>query len=41
MNELPKRMICIGGGYIGVELAQIMAALGVKTTLVCRSIILR
>jgi pyruvate/2-oxoglutarate dehydrogenase complex dihydrolipoamide dehydrogenase (E3) component len=29
MNELPKRMICIGGGYIGVEMAQIMAALGV------------
>ena len=21
MNELPKRMICIGGGYIGVECA--------------------
>ena len=41
MKELPKSMVFIGGGYIGVELAQIMAALGVKVTLVVRSIILR
>lgn len=41
MSELPKRMICIGGGYIGVEMAQIMAALGVEVTLVCRSVILK
>lgn len=41
MQELPKRMIVVGGGYIGVELAQIMAGLGVKVTLVVRSIILR
>ena len=41
MNELPKSIICIGGGYIGVEMAQIMAALGVKTTLVVRSTILK
>lgn len=34
-------MICIGGGYIGVEMAQILAALGVKTTLVVRSVILK
>jgi mercuric reductase len=34
-------MICIGGGYIGVEMAQILAALGVQTTLVVRSVILK
>ena len=41
MSELPKSVICIGGGYIGVEMAQIMAALGVKVTLVTRGIILK
>jgi len=41
MTELPEKMVVIGGGYIGVELAQIMQALGVKTTLVVRSQILR
>ena len=41
MEELPKRAVVIGGGYIGVELAQIFAAFGVKVTLIVRSIILR
>ena len=41
MEQLPERMVVIGGGYIGVELAQIMAAFGVKVTLVVRSVILR
>ena len=41
MEELPEKMVVIGGGYIGVELAQILAAFGVKVTLVVRSIILR
>ena len=41
MEELPKRMVVIGGGYIGIELAQILHALGVKVTLLCRSILLR
>jgi glutathione reductase (NADPH) len=41
MEELPKRIVVIGGGYIGVELAQILNGLGVKTTLVVRSIPLR
>jgi len=41
MKELPKSIICIGGGYIGVEMAQIMAALGVKVTLVARGVILK
>ena len=41
IEELPESMVFIGGGYIAVELAQIVAALGVKTTLVVRSVILR
>jgi glutathione reductase (NADPH) len=41
MQELPKSMCVIGGGYIGCELAGIMNALGVKVTLVVRSIIMR
>jgi glutathione reductase (NADPH) len=41
LEELPEKMVVIGGGYIGVELAQILAAFGVKVTLVVRSIILR
>jgi glutathione reductase (NADPH) len=41
MTELPESMAVIGGGYIGVELAQIMQALGVKVTLIVRSQILR
>jgi len=32
LEELPESMIVLGGGYIGVEMAQIMQALGVKTT---------
>ena len=39
--ELPKSMIVIGGGYIGVEMAQIMQALGVQTTLLVRDKLLR
>lgn len=41
MEVLPEKCVVIGGGYIGVELAQILAAFGVKVTLVVRSIILR
>ena len=37
MEEIPKSMIVIGGGYIGVEMAQIMQALGCKTTLLVRN----
>lgn len=37
MESLPEEMIVMGGGYIGLEMAQIMHALGVKVTLVCRS----
>ena len=41
MTELPETMVVIGGGYIGIELAQILQALGVKVTLLIRSIPLR
>ena len=40
-EQLPEKCAVIGGGYIGVELAQILCALGVKVTLIVRSIILR
>lgn len=35
-DELPKRVIVAGGGYIAVEFAHILHALGVETTLVVR-----
>jgi len=41
MEEVPKSMVIIGGGYIGVEMAQIMHALGCKTTMVVRDQILQ
>ncbi|WIY25728.1 mercury(II) reductase [Parasedimentitalea psychrophila] len=37
LPEKPKSLIFIGGGYVGVELAQLMARLGVEVTLVTRS----
>eukprot|EP00347_Sterkiella_histriomuscorum_P010522 403375964 len=40
-NELPKEIIVIGGGYIAVEMSQIMQAFGVKTTLLVRETVLR
>jgi glutathione reductase (NADPH) len=41
MEELPESCVVIGGGYIGIELAQILQAFGCKTTLVVRSKMLR
>ena len=41
MEELPESIVVLGGGYIGVEMAQIMHALGVKTTLMTRGKFLR
>lgn len=41
MEELPKSCVVIGGGYIGVEFAQILHALGSKTTLLSRGDILK
>jgi mercuric reductase len=37
LDHLPESLIFLGGGYIGVELAQMMARMGTRVTLVCRS----
>ncbi len=37
LNSLPERLVFVGGGYIGAELAQMMARMGVKVTIVCRT----
>ncbi len=36
LNELPRRILIAGGGYIAVEFAGIFAGLGVQTTLLYR-----
>lgn len=36
LDELPKSIVIVGGGYIGVEFANIFHELGVKTTLLHR-----
>ncbi|SET90164.1 glutathione-disulfide reductase [Stigmatella erecta] len=36
LPELPRRMIIVGGGYIGVEFASIFNGLGVQVTLLVR-----
>lgn len=40
METLPKSMLVVGGGYIGVEMSQIMHAFGVKTTLLVKDMLL-
>jgi mercuric reductase len=37
LEELPKSLLVVGGGYIGAELAQMLARAGVKVTLAFRS----
>ena len=37
LEALPESLIFLGGGYVGAELAQMMARMGVKVTMVCRS----
>jgi len=34
LNDIPKRLLVIGGGYIGLELSTVYAALGSKVTIV-------
>ena len=34
INDIPKRLLVIGGGYIGMELSTVYAALGSKVTVV-------
>ena len=36
LEDIPKRSLVIGGGYIAVEMAGILHALGSQTTLACR-----
>ncbi len=37
LQQLPKSVIVLGGGYIGCELGQFLARMGVRTTIVLRS----
>ncbi len=37
LDVMPKSLIVVGGGFIGAELAQMMARMGVAVTMVCRS----
>ena len=37
LKHQPKSVLVVGAGYIAVEMAQILATLGTKTTLACRS----
>jgi mercuric reductase len=37
LDRLPESLLFLGGGYIGVELAQMMARMGVRVSVLCRS----
>jgi len=37
LEALPASLTVLGGGYIGAELAQVMARMGVNVTVICRS----
>ena len=37
LKQQPKSILVVGAGYIAVEMAQILATLGTKTILACRS----
>lgn len=37
LKDLPKSLIVVGAGFVGVELAQVFSRAGVKVTIVCRS----
>lgn len=37
LDELPKRMVVVGGGYVGIEFAQMVGRFGTKVTLLGRN----
>ena len=37
LEELPRSLIIVGGGFIGCELGQMLARAGTQVTIVCRS----
>jgi mercuric reductase len=37
LKTLPKSLLVVGGGFVGTELAQMLARAGVRVTVVCRS----
>src|SRR5690606_10366059 len=37
LKVLPKSLLVVGGGFVGAELAQMLARAGVEVTVVCRS----
>ncbi|MPZ84240.1 MAG: mycothione reductase [Actinophytocola sp.] len=37
LDELPRRLVIIGGGFVASELAHVFSAFGVDVTVVCRS----
>ncbi len=41
LKDRPRDLVVIGGGYIGIECAQMMARLGVDVTIVQRSVLLK
>ena len=41
MKVLPKRAVVIGGGFVAIELGQILQGFGVQTTMCVRSVLLR
>lgn len=41
LTELPEHLLVVGGGYIGLECAQMMARFGARVTVVQRSVVLK
>lgn len=41
LNELPERLVVVGGGFIGLEMASIFANFGSKVTILSRSALLK
>ena len=37
LDELPRRLVILGGGFISAEFAHVFSALGVEVTIVCHS----